>query len=129
MPCFKHLFRTEKEHADEVRARFNEKLADKYQIVETFPGCLEVMHQGIDKGSGVDLYASWHGLSVKDFMCFGDNENDNAMLEAAGWSVAVANANPKTIAICDDVTELHCIEGGVGDYLFKKFIIPLGWDK
>lgn len=129
VPCFKILFRTEPEYSQKLRERFNEKLAYKYQIVETFPGCLEIMHQGIDKGSGVEMYASWHGMSVKDFMCFGDNENDNPMLEKAGWSVALLNANPKTKAICNDITDLECLEGGVGDYLFKKYINPLGWNE
>lgn len=128
-PCWKLLFRTIGNQKDKLVKKFNESLKDKYQIIETFPGTFEIMHQGIDKGSGLAIYAEWNNLTTKDFICFGDNENDNTMLKAAGLGVALKGCNPKTIAIADDVTDVGCFEGGVGDYLFKHVIIPNGWDK
>ena len=128
-PAFKMLFRTDPNSSDILLKRFNETLKGKYYMCSSFPGTLEIMNLGINKGSGVDIYASWYDMSIKDFICFGDNENDEPMLEAAGWSVALANAWDHTKSLCHDVTELDCENGGVGDYLFKHLIIPRGWDK
>lgn len=128
-PAWKLLFRTINNQKDKLIKKFNEKLKDKYQIIETFPGTFEIMHQNIDKGSGLKIYAEWQNISTNDFICFGDNENDNSMLKVAGLGVALKGGNPNTIKIADDVTDLECLEGGVGDYLFKHVIIPNGWDK
>ena len=125
-PAFKFLFRTTAEYGDILRQRFNETLTEDYQIVSTFPGTLEIMRKGIDKGQGVNTYASWYGMTIKDFICFGDNENDNPMLEQAGWGVCLANGSDKSKSISDDVTEQDCFAGGVGMYLMEHYLKPNG---
>lgn len=125
-PAYKFLFRTRPEVETLIRERFNEMLSDRYQIVGTFPGTVEIMHKGIDKGAGLKKYAEDHGLDLNHIIAFGDNENDNSLLEASGWGVALKGCSPKTIAIADDVTEYTCEEGGVGHYLMKHYILPNG---
>ena len=123
---FKFLFRTKPEYAEILRKRFDETLAGEYQIVSTYPGTLEILRQGIDKGSGVAVYASWYDLDIKDFIAFGDNENDNKMLERCGWGVCLKGGNPATAAISDDVTDYGCFEGGVGYYLIDHYLKDKG---
>ena len=86
-PTFKFLFRGEAENEAELREYFLKKFSDNYQIISTFPGTVEVMHKGIDKGSGLKKYVSWENIDLKDVIAFGDNENDNTMLMDAGWGV------------------------------------------
>jgi hydroxymethylpyrimidine pyrophosphatase-like HAD family hydrolase len=55
---------------------------------------LMVLPSGVDKASGLLAALFELGLSPEDAVGVGDAENDLAMLEACGLSVAVANALP-----------------------------------
>ena len=46
----------------------------------------------------------------------GRRPNDDAMLKAAGWGVAVANAHPDTLQAADEVTDSN-IDNGVAKVL------------
>lgn|GEM_PF-249985 len=124
--AYKFLFRSEPEYADEIRSRFLEKFGKDHQMVATFPGTVEAMHKGFDKGSGLRKYADRHGIGRNEIIAFGDNENDNALLTVAGWGVALKNADEKTKEIADDITFDTCEDGGVGTYLKKYYIDPKG---
>ena len=123
-PTFKFLFRGEAENEAELRKYFLKKFSDNYQIISTFPGTVEVMHKGIDKGSGLKKYVSWEKIDLADVIAFGDNENDNTMLLDAGWGVCLKNGADGTKKCADDITEYDCESGGVGHYLFDHYIIP-----
>ncbi|MBE6123734.1 MAG: HAD-IIB family hydrolase [Erysipelotrichaceae bacterium] len=126
-PCFKLLFRTTPDVEKLVRERFAEKFADHWQIISTFPGTVEIMEKGISKGSGLLRFAERNNIDPKQIIAFGDNENDNSMLEASGWGVCLKGGGAGTLAIADDVTEFECLEGGVGHYLFEHIIKPMNW--
>ncbi|MCR5795916.1 MAG: HAD family hydrolase [Solobacterium sp.] len=126
-PCFKMLFRTTPEVEKMIRTSFLEKYGDQYQMIGSFPGTVEIMPKGIDKGTGLAHFAERNGIDLKDIITFGDNENDNPLLTASGWGVCLADGSAQTKAIADDITELGCLEGGVGDYLMKHVIRPNGW--
>jgi Cof subfamily protein (haloacid dehalogenase superfamily) len=57
------------------------------------PCFFEVVAKGSDKGSAVKYLCDKMGLTSKDVITFGDNYNDVTMLEFAGLSFAVENAN------------------------------------
>ena len=121
-PTFKFLFRGEAKNEAELREYFLKKFSDNYQIISTFPGTVEVMHKGIDKGSGLKKYVSWENIDLKDVIAFGDNENDNTMLMDAGWGVCLVDGSDGTKKCADDITEYDCESGGVGHYLFDHYI-------
>lgn len=125
-PTFKFLFRTEPQYEQEIRDAFLKKFGDGYQIIGTFPGTVEVLHAGIDKGSGLKKYAQWNHIDMKDVITFGDNENDNTMLEDAGWGVCLKDGSEGTKACANAITEYDCNDGGVGHYLFDHYITPKG---
>ena len=125
-PTFKFLFRCEAEYEQEIRDYFVKKYSGDYQIISTFPGTLEIMHTGIDKGSGLQKYAQWNGIDMKDVIAFGDNENDNTMLVDSGWGVCLKDGSDQTKKHADAVTEYDCEDGGVGHYLFDHYITPKG---
>jgi Cof subfamily protein (haloacid dehalogenase superfamily) len=121
-PAYKFLFRSTPENEDEIRQTFLQRFGDEYQIIGTFPGTVEAMRRGIDKGSGMKRYADKRGIPMENIIAFGDNENDNSLLIACGWGVALKNATDATKAIADDVTEYDCENSGVGHYLFDHYL-------
>ena len=123
--CFKILFRCN-EHVDEIRNHFLERFGDTYQMIETFPGTVEMMHKGIDKGNGMKIWTGWAGIDMKECIGFGDNENDNTLLQDCGLGVCLKDGNPKTIAVADARTDYTCAEGGVGHYLMDHYLKPKG---
>lgn len=127
-PCFKMLFRCDK-HVDAFRKRFLDKFGDRYQMIETFEGTVEMMHKGIDKGSGMKKWTSWNDIPMENCIGFGDNENDNTLLQDCGWGVCMKDGNPSTKAVADALTEYSCDEGGVGHYLMDHYLKPKGWMK
>jgi Cof subfamily protein (haloacid dehalogenase superfamily) len=58
-------------------------------------GSLEIMVQGIHKGTTLRLIAEYAGVPMKRIMAIGDNYNDLEMIGGAGWGVAMGNAVPE----------------------------------
>ncbi len=121
-PCYKFLFRTEPEYEKQIHKAFNDRFSDKYQLIGTFPGTVELMHKGISKGDGMKRYADKHHLDLDNVIAFGDNENDNSLLKACGWGVCLKNGAQGTKDIADAITEYDCENGGVGHYLFDHYL-------
>lgn len=121
-PAYKFLIRECAEHEAEIRETFLKQFGDRYQVIGTFPGTVELMRKGIDKGSGLKRYADRHGIPMENIIAFGDNENDNAMLIASGWGVALKNASEGTKAVADDITEYDVADSGAGRYLFDHYL-------
>lgn len=122
--AYKMLFRAEPEYGQQVRDMFLAKYGENYQIIETFPGTVEVMHKGIDKGSGLLRYAEEAGIDPKNIISFGDSENDNTLLQVSGWGVCLKDGNKQTMTYADDVTDYDCESGGVGHYLIDHYLKP-----
>ena len=120
--AYKLLFRMHPGFEQEFRTYFRNNFRTGYQMVGTFPGTVEIMHEGIDKGSGLKRWADDAGIAMKDIITFGDNENDNAMLKASGWGVCLKDGAAGTKACADDVTDYTCLEGGVVHYLFDHYL-------
>lgn len=125
-PAYKFLFRNEPEHEQEIREFFLKKFADDWQIIGTFPGTVEIFKKGIDKGSGMKKYCEDQGIDIQNVIAFGDNENDNTMLEDCGWGVCLKDGSDGTKAVADAITDYGCEEGGVGHYLIDHYLKPKG---
>lgn len=59
---------------------------------------------------------------MKNVIAFGDAENDIAMLQTAGWSVALKNGMDDVKEIANDITSYPCDEDGVGHYLWDHVL-------
>ena len=127
--AYKLLLRSMPEYEDQIRQTFLEKFGDRYQVVATFPGTVELFRKGFDKGSALRMYADKYGIGRNEIIGFGDNENDNALLVVSGWGVAMKNSAPSTLKVADDITDYTCEESGVGRYLSDRYIIPKGLKK
>ncbi len=67
--------------------------------------------------------ADFYNIEQKDVIAFGDEFNDQEMIEYAGFGVAMKNGQPKVKAIADDVTDLDNNHDGLADYLENHFKI------
>lgn len=74
----------------------------------------EVTPKSVDKSKGLEVIAELYGLSSKNIMAIGDNENDIEMLRYAGCSVAMGNASEDVRQAAKYSTNL-CEDGGLGD--------------
>ena len=89
---------------------------DKWDSVRTFPGTVEFVLPGLNKGVGLRRYAERNGIPVGEILAIGDMDNDTAMIEAAGWGVCMANGCDASKAVADAVTEYGVDEDGFGRY-------------
>ena len=55
-------------------------------------GDVGILEPGTDKGETIRRIAALEGIPMENVMAFGDNTNDQTMLNAVGWPCAVENA-------------------------------------
>jgi len=72
-----------------LEARFGPRLF----IAKSLPYFLELASPQVSKGSGLAFVAEHLGFDLTGTVAFGDGENDLELLEAAGYAIAVANAD------------------------------------
>lgn len=83
---------------------------------------MELNLLGVDKGQGLRDLARLLNIPIEQTIAVGDNYNDQAMLEAAGLSIAAANAEEEIKALCDYTTKADCNEGVVAE-LIERYIL------
>jgi len=83
-------------------------------------GFIEVLPPGITKASGLGVALARYEVDVRDVLVFGDMPNDlpmiDAVREAGGHAVAVANAHPAVRAAAPELTSGNDADG-VARYL------------
>lgn len=82
--------------------------------------CLDLMKKGVSKGNALKEYSNMLGIKQEEIVAIGDSENDLEMLNFAGYSVAMGNADEFIKNVCDMVT-LTNEEGGVAYAINKIF--------
>ncbi|KRM68034.1 HAD superfamily hydrolase [Apilactobacillus ozensis DSM 23829 = JCM 17196] len=104
-----------------VKDKFNNKLQ-----ISPWGGpnsIIEIAAGGVNKVTGIKKLADFYNIEQKDVIAFGDEFNDQEMIEYAGFGVAMKNGQPKVKAIADDVTDLDNNHDGLADYLENHFKI------
>ncbi len=66
---------------------------------------LHITDDKVNKGSSLEIIAKKHGFKTNNILAIGDSENDIEFLNAAGFKVAVANADQNLKNIADYITE------------------------
>ncbi len=79
---------------------------------------LEIFAAGVDKWRGIDWVAYQRGIQPDQVVAIGDQINDLAMLESAGYSIAMGNAVDAVKQAADQVT-LDCDEDGVAHAIHR----------
>jgi len=82
---------------------------------------VEIMSDSGHKGTGLREMAKHFGIPMEHTVAIGDNFNDVPMLEVAGLSVAMGNAEPEVKALCDVVTKSNN-ENGVA-FAIREYVL------
>ena len=117
----KVLFADEPAAINHLSAFIEKRIADDeryraYTFVRTADVYFEMVPIDVNKGAGLRKLAELLHTPMSDTVAVGDYYNDIAMLDAAGYDVAVGDAPPEVRAFAD-VTVKSCLNGGVGDML------------
>ncbi|VTY16347.1 Cof-type HAD-IIB family hydrolase [Streptococcus anginosus] len=87
--------------AVQATRQLNQDFADTLNAVTSGYGAIDILQKGIHKAWGLEqLMQKWE-IQEQEIMAFGDSENDIEMLQLAGISYAMENADPKTKAVAN----------------------------
>lgn len=89
----------------EFEKRFNAN--NTLTLVSSGHRLIDIMPEASTKGSGVEILSEKLGIPISEIVAFGDSMNDETMLRAAGYSVAMGNAVTPIKEICDFVTKTN----------------------
>lgn len=99
------------ERLDSVLQEVNDLFNGHVRAVSSGYGCIDILQDGIHKAWGlVELLKRWN-LKPEQIMAFGDSENDIEMLELAGISYAMENAEEAVKEIATKVAPANSQAG------------------
>jgi Cof subfamily protein (haloacid dehalogenase superfamily) len=87
---------------------------DRLFFTTSLPYLLEMGNPAVSKGTGLAFVANELGFSLDRVVAFGDGENDIELIEAAGFGIAVEDANPLLLERADWVCPSAAAEGVAG---------------
>lgn len=90
-------------------------------VTSSYPNNLEIMSQGMGKGAALYWLAEHIGATMDQVMACGDNLNDIAMLDVAGWPLAVENAVDEVKAIARIIAPA-CEDDGVAKVIVRDIL-------
>lgn len=120
-PRSKILMMAEEEKIAEMLQTARIRFEGRASVTCSKPYFLEFNPIRATKGIALEKVSSLLGLSVADFVSFGDSLNDLPMLSVSGHSVAVANARPEVLTFCDETCPSN-MEDGVAKYLAANLL-------
>ena len=92
--------------------QLNQDFADTLNAVTSGYGAIDILQKGIHKAWGLkQLMQKWK-IQEQDIMAFGDSENDIEMLQLAGISYAMENADPRVKTVANHLAPANT-EAGV----------------
>ena len=99
------------ERSESVLQEINDLFDGHVRAVSSGYGCIDILQDGIHKAWGlVELLKRWN-LKPEQIMAFGDSENDIEMLELAGFSYAMENAEEAVKEIATKVAPANSQAG------------------
>ena len=120
-PRHKILMMAEEDKIREMLQEAREQFDGRVSVTCSKPYFLEFNPIRATKGIALRTLADHLKIRMEDTLAFGDSLNDLSMLQAAGRSVAVANAWEEIRSRCDDVCGSNQ-EDGVARYLEEHFL-------
>ncbi|WP_236847072.1 Cof-type HAD-IIB family hydrolase [Brachyspira catarrhinii] len=120
----KFMFIGENEILKEIAKELDKKLKDKVYYAFSRPVYLEVHSPKVSKANALSFLLNKYDIKKENVMAFGDNNNDIEMLEIAGISVAVDNAENVVKEKSKYITKSN-IEDGVGYFINEYFNLGL----
>ena len=125
-PAVKLLVQHEGDDPEEFRQRVIEAVGESATPTWSGDHLMEISAVGVTKAATLARLAEELGVAAADAVAFGDMPNDIAMLEWAGTSYAVANADPSVTDISDHVAPSND-DDGVARVLIDTFGLGPDW--
>ena len=98
--------------AVQATRQLNQDFEGTLNAVTSGYGAIDILQKGIHKAWGLkQLMQKWK-IQEQDIMAFGDSENDIEMLQLAGISYAMENADPRVKTVADHLAAANT-EAGV----------------
>lgn len=98
-------------------------ITDDLNYSSSSPRNIEITNQGINKGDALIQLCDYLNINLSDVIAIGDNFNDYEMLQVAGKSIAMSNAEEQIKKIANHIT-LNADDAGVhyaiNNYLRKE---------
>ena len=94
-----------------LRAALATAFGDRLFLTTSLPYLLELGNPAVSKGTGIAFVAERLGISLDRIVSFGDGENDIELIDAAGFGIAVEDANPLLLEHADWVCPSADVEG------------------
>lgn len=98
---------------DSFREKFQKGPGCLANLVQSEFNFLEILPEGVNKGTALVELAKYLKINMDDIICFGDNPNDIEMIQIAGMGVAMGNAHKDLKKQADLIAPLNT-ESGVG---------------
>lgn len=118
---YKLLVVGDPEDIDAIEARIPDELHDVVRVIRSMRELVEFIPVGIDKSFALKKLTKELDIAPENILAIGDEHNDVEMLEFAGTSVAMGNANPVAKEVADHVTDTN-ENSGMGKAL-KKYVL------
>ena len=99
------------ERLDSVLQEVNDLFDGRVRAVSSGYGCIDILQDGIHKAWGLEELLKRWNLKPEQIMAFGDSENDIEMLELAGISYAMENAEEAVKRIATKVAPANSQAG------------------
>ena len=99
------------ERSDSVLQEINDLFDGHVRAVSSGYGCIDILQDGIHKAWGLEELLKRWNLKPEQIMAFGDSENDIEMLELAGISYAMENAEGRVKEIATEVAPANSQAG------------------
>ena len=99
------------ERLDSVLQEVNDLFDGRVRAVSSGYGCIDILQDGIHKAWGLEELLKRWNLKPEQIMAFGDSENDIEMLEMAGISYAMENAEESVKEIATKVAPANSQAG------------------
>jgi Cof subfamily protein (haloacid dehalogenase superfamily) len=110
-PAVKVLVKAPGSSPDQLRAGVVAAVGETATPTWSTAGLVEISAAGVTKAAALARVCDRLGIAAADVVAFGDMPNDLALLEWAGTSYAVANADPQVLAVADHVTASNDDDG------------------
>lgn len=107
------------ENTANIIKEIQDKFGELVYVTNSKPNFIEIIDKDVNKGVGVKYVADSLGINKENVICIGDSGNDVAMLEYAGFAVAVENASNSAKDIADFICP-SCSNDGVA-YTIERF--------
>ncbi|MFJ6934317.1 MAG: HAD family hydrolase, partial [Lactobacillus gallinarum] len=76
----------------------------------------------VNKGNAIKDVMEYRKISLANVIAIGDGENDMAMFEVAGHTIAMCNAKVSIQKLCDEISALSNEDDGVSEILQEYFL-------